>query len=114
MKRNIVRLTIPAFLCAVFLLAPDAPAQVTVRGVVCPEDPIPEGWIKVDEDTGTTDCGGEVWVIEPYTNKAPGSAMVVCADQPEPPGWETLHYTSSSGQCGGTGAGNTKAIRKVG
>lgn len=93
-----------------------APAQIATRQVVCPPGPIPQGWLKVDVIVSPAACGGDAWVIEPFTNKAPGSAMVVCADQPTPVGWRTLGLATSTGQCaGGTAAGNNvKSILRAG
>lgn len=116
MKHTLIRLLLAAVLCTASFLVPEAPAQVPVRQTLCSSDPIPAGWIKVDEIASPAACGdaGEAWVIEPYMNKAPGSAMVVCADQPTPPGWQLLQVTSTSGQCGGLEVGNVKSIRRVG
>lgn len=114
-RQRIIRLTLLA-LAVVLFIGTRAPAQVGFRQVVCPDGQIPQGWIKVDVVSSPAGCGGDAWVIEPYTNKAPGSAMVVCADQPTPPGWEVLNLTTTSGQCtGGAFSGdNVKAIRRLG
>ncbi|MBW8875856.1 MAG: hypothetical protein JF614_12895 [Acidobacteria bacterium] len=118
MKRHLIRFTFLAVGC-ILCVAIQAPAQVAGRQVLCPGDPIPAGWIKVDARPDASACpAGEVWVVETFTNKAPGSAMVVCADQPTPGGWETLGIATSTGQCGGgTGAGaggdNVKSIRRL-
>jgi len=116
MKRHVVRFSFLA-LAIVFCVAIKAPAQVAGRQVLCPGDPIPVGWIKVDErpDASSCDNADVVWVVETFTNKAPGSAMVICADQPTPGGWETLGIATSTGQCGGAGAstGNIKSIRRI-
>src|SRR6185312_3379726 len=87
MKRHVVRFSFLA-LAIVFCVAIKAPAQVAGRQVLCPGDPIPVGWIKVDErpDASSCDNADVVWVVETFTNKAPGSAMVICADQPTPGG----------------------------
>jgi hypothetical protein len=115
MKRNLIRLAL-ATLVLVLVLGAPAPAQINVRQVVCPPDPIPAGWLKVDVISSPATCGGDAWVIEPFTNKAAGSAMVVCADQPTPAGWRTLGIATSTGQCaGGTVPdSNIKAILRVG
>jgi hypothetical protein len=114
-RQRIIRLTLLA-LAVVLFIGTQAPAQVGARQVVCPGAEIPDGWIKVDVVSSPAGCGGDAWVIETYTNKAPGSAMVVCADQPVPQGWEVLNLTTNSGQCaGGAFAGdNVKAIRRLG
>ncbi len=115
MKRHLILLTFLALAC-VLGVAVKAPAQLAGRQIVCPGDPIPVGWIKVDERIDATACdAGLVWVLETFINKAPGSAMVVCADQSTPGGWETLGVASSSGQCGGTDAtgSNVKSIRRL-
>ncbi len=115
MKRHVIRFSFLA-LAIVLCVAIKAPAQVAGRQILCPGDPIPVGWIKVDERLDATACdGGLVWVVETFINKAPGSAMVVCADQPTPGGWETLGVASSSGQCGGTDTtgANIKSIRRI-
>jgi hypothetical protein len=92
-----------------------APAQIMTRQLVCP-GPIPAGWVKVDASTSPSDCNGNAWVIEPYTNKSVGSAMIVCADQPTPPGWQTLGVATSTGQCVGDNfaVGNIKSIQRNG
>jgi hypothetical protein len=115
MKRNLIRFTLMLFVCLLFA-ASRVPAQVSVRQVVCPPDPIPAGWLKVDVISSPATCGGDAWVIETFTNKAPGSAMVVCADQPTPGGWRTIGIATSTGQCaGGTvSSGNIKAILRLG
>jgi len=115
MKRNLIRLTFLAS-ALVLVLVTRAPAQIAARQVVCPPVSISAGWIKVDVISTPAACGGEAWVLEPYINKAPGSAMVVCADQPTPAGWETLGITTSSGQCAGANLPpeNVKAIRRLG
>ncbi len=115
MKRNLIRFTFLALAVSLTLVA-RAPAQIALRQVVCPPGQIPPGWIKVDVVSSPATCGGDAWVIEPYTNKAPGSAMVVCADQPTPAGWRTLGIATSTGQCtGDTLAGdNIKAILRGG
>ena len=115
MRRNLVRLIFLAS-ALVLVLVSGASAQTASRLVVCPPVEVPEGWTKVDVISTPSTCGGNAWVLEPYTNKAIGSAMVVCADQATPPGWETLGITTSSGQCAGdTLAGdNVKVIRRVG
>jgi hypothetical protein len=114
-KRSIILLSFLA-IAIVFCVAIKAPAQVAGRLVLCPGDPIPVGWIKVDERPDASACdAGVVWVIETFTNKVPGSAMIVCSDQPTPGGWETLGVATSTGQCGGAGAssGNIKSIRRI-
>jgi hypothetical protein len=115
MKRHhIIRL---ALLVAAFamVLGTRAPAQIMTRQLVCP-GPIPAGWVRVDASSSPSDCGGNAWVIEPYTNKSVGSAMIVCADQPTPQGWETLGVATSTGQCAGESftVGNIKSIRRIG
>jgi len=115
MKRHhVIRLALLTLACVLFL-ATLAPAQVMTRQLVCP-GPIPAGWIKVDASTSPADCGGNAWVLEPYTNKSVGSAMTVCADQPTPPGWETMGFATSTGQCvdDAFAGGNIKAIRRLG
>jgi hypothetical protein len=115
MKRHVILLSFLA-IAIVLCVAVKAPAQLAGRQIVCPGDPIPVGWIKVDERIDATACdAGLVWVLETFINKAPGSAMVICADQPTPGGWETLGVASSSNQCGGTDAtgSNIKSIRRV-
>jgi hypothetical protein len=115
MKRHVIRFAFLAVAC-ILCVAIKAPAQVAGRLVLCPGDPIPPGWIKVDARPDASACpAGEVWVIEPFNNKAAGSAMVVCSDQPTPEGWETLGIATSTGQCGGAGAraGNIKSIRRI-
>jgi hypothetical protein len=115
MKRNLIRFSCLAF-ALVLVLVSRAPAQIATRQVLCPPAPIPAGWIKVDVVSSPAGCGGNAWVLETYTNKAPGSAMVVCADQPTPAGWETLGIATSTGQCtGDTLRGdNVKAICRIG
>lgn len=115
MKRNLVRLTLIALACGLSLET-RAPAQVSMRQVVCPPGPIPQGWLKVDVISTPATCGGDAWVIETFTNKAPGSAMVVCADQLTPVGWRTIGIATSTGQCaGGTiPTSNIKAILREG
>jgi hypothetical protein len=116
MKRNVIRFSFLAIAC-VLCVAIKAPAQISTRQEICPAAPIPAGWIKVDARPDASACpAGEVWVLETFTNKAAGSAMVVCADQPTPPGWQTMGIGTSTGQCSGTGAGgdNVKSIRRVG
>jgi len=115
MKRTLTKLIFLA-LALILIVATRAPAQIAGREAVCPPVQIPAGWIKVDVISSPAACGGNAWVLETYTNKAIGSAMVVCADQTTPPGWETLGVASSTGQCAGdTVAGdNIKAIRRVG
>jgi hypothetical protein len=116
MKRHLIRFTFLAF-AGVLCVAVQAPAQIAGRQALCPAKPIPEGWIKVDVRPDASTCpAGEVKVIELWTDKAPGSAMVVCADQPTPPGWETLGFATSTGQCAGvnSAAGDIKTIRRVG
>jgi hypothetical protein len=115
MKRHLIRFTFLAIACGL-CVAVQSPAQIAGRQALCPGAPIPQGWIKVDQRWDPEACpGGDFWVIETFTNKAPGSAMVVCADQPTPGGWETLGIATSTGQCGGTGAGgdNVKSIRRL-
>ncbi len=115
MKRNLTRFSFLAFALALTLVA-RAPAQIALRQVVCPPGSIPDGWIKVDVISDPATCGGDAWVLEPYTNKAPGSAMVVCADQPTPAGWRTLGIATSTGQCTGEAvpSSNIKAILRAG
>jgi hypothetical protein len=115
MKRNLVRLTLATF-ALLLVLGTQAPAQINVRQVVCPPGPIPPGWLKVDVISSPSTCGGDAWVIEIFTNKATGSAMVVCADQPTPGGWRTLGIATSTGQCAGrtVPASNIKAILREG
>lgn len=115
MKRNFTRLTFLAIAC-VLGVAVQAPAQIASRQALCPAKPIPAGWIKVDLRPDASTCpAGEVKIVELWTNKAPGSAMVVCADQPTPPGWETLGFATSTGQCAGvnSAAGDVKTIRRL-
>jgi hypothetical protein len=102
-------------LAGVLFLGHRAPAQLQTRQTICP-GAIAAGWIKVDA-VPSEDCGGsDAWVLEPTTNKIPGSAMYVCADQPTPPGWETLGVATSTGQCSGsaTPVDNIKSIRRLG
>jgi hypothetical protein len=116
MKRHhVIRLALLTLACVLFLVA-RAPAQITTRQMVCPPGPIPAGWIKVDVQSLPAECGGDAWLIEPYGNKVPGSAMTVCADQPTPPGWDTLGFATSTGQCSGGSQkiGNIKSIRRLG
>jgi hypothetical protein len=116
MKRHLIRFTFLIIAC-VLCVAVQAPAQIAGRQDLCPARPIPTGWIKVDVRPDASTCpAGEVKVIELWTDKAPGSAMVVCADQPTPPGWETLGFATSTGQCAGvnSAAGDVKTIRRVG
>lgn len=115
MRRSLIRFTSAALLCLLVLVG-RAPAQISVRQVICPADPIPTGWLKVDVISSPATCGGDAWVIEIFTNKAPGSAMVVCADQPTPGGWRTIGVATSTGQCAGGSvpASNIKAILRVG
>ncbi|HEX4962127.1 MAG TPA: hypothetical protein VF173_14930 [Thermoanaerobaculia bacterium] len=116
MKRNLIRFSFLALGC-ILCAAIQAPAQVAGRQVLCPGDTIPAGWIKVDARSDASACpgSGEVWVVETFTNKAPGSAMIVCADQPTPGGWETLGIATSTGQCRGANAAgdNVKSIRRL-
>ncbi|HSS76514.1 MAG TPA: hypothetical protein VLV54_07175 [Thermoanaerobaculia bacterium] len=115
MKRHVIRFAFLAIAC-ILCVAIKAPAQVVGRQILCPGDPIPAGYIKVDVRPDVSACpAGEVWVVETYLNKVPGSGMVVCADQPTPPGWETMGIATSTGQCGRAGArsGNIKAIRRI-
>jgi hypothetical protein len=110
MKRNLIRLSLPAVLVAL-ALGTRAPALLPGYQVICPGR-IPAGYLKVDVASSLSICGGTAWIIETYTNKSVGSAMTVCADQPTPRGWQELEIASSSGQCGNT-AGNVKAIWRV-
>lgn len=114
MRRNTIHLTLAALALILILPAP-AQAQIGARQVVCPTDPMPRGFIKVDEISRSTVCGGNAWIAELYTNKAPGSAMTICADQPTPAGWQDLEVATSTGQCAGATAqgGNIKAILRV-
>lgn len=113
MKRTLTHLTLTA-LALLLVLPTPTPAQIGARQVVCPPGPIPRGWIKVDELSSSSLCGGnDAWVLELFTNKAPGSAMTICADQPTPKGWQDLHLATSTGQCAGETAGNIKAILRV-
>lgn len=114
-RQRIIRFTLLT-LAVVLFVGTQAPAQIGARQVVCPGGQIPQGWIKVDVVSSPAGCGGDAWVIETYTNKAPGSAMVVCADQPTPPGFQILNLTTNSGQCaGGTfGGDNVKVILRAG
>jgi hypothetical protein len=115
MKRHIIRFAFLVIGC-ILSVAITAPAQVIGRQILCPGDPIPMGYIKVDVRPDASACdAGEVWVVETYLNKVPGSGMVVCSDQPTPDGWETLGVATSTGQCGGAGAsaGNIKSIRRI-
>src|SRR4051794_12940388 len=116
MKRHhIIRLALLTLACILFLVT-RAPAQIAARQLLCSPAPVPAGWVKVDVISPAGDCAGDGWVIEPYTNKIPGSAMVVCSDQPTPQGWEILGFATSTGQCsGGTQANdNIKSIRRLG
>jgi len=119
MKRHhaicLTALTMILTLAGVLLLVHRAPAQLQTRQTVCP-GAIAAGWVKVDA-VASEDCGGsDAWVLEPTSNKVPGSAMYVCADQPTPPGWETLGVATSTGQCAGsaTPLDNIKSIRRLG
>lgn len=114
MKRISTHLILTAL--ALFLFLPEpAPAQLGFRQVVCPPGPVPQDWIKVDEQWSPT-CGGNAWVLEVFTNKAPGSAMTVCSDQPTPAGWYELYRATSTGQCDGDTpqGGNIKVIARIG
>lgn len=115
MKRHVIRFSFLA-IAIVLCVAVKAPAQLAGRQILCPGDPIPVGWIKVDERVDATACdAGVVWVLETFINKAPGAAMVVCADQATPGGWETLGVASSTDQCSGADASgsNIKSIRRI-
>jgi hypothetical protein len=115
MKRHAIRFAFLAAAC-ILCVAIKAPAQVVGRQILCPGDPIPAGFIKVDARPDASACpAGEVWVVETYLNKIPGSGMVVCADQPTPPGWEDIGFSYSSGQCGGAraSAGDVKTIHRL-
>src|SRR4051794_13809675 len=106
MKRHHVislgALTLILALAGVLFLVHRAPAQLQTRQTVCP-GAIAAGWIKVDAVASDACGGGDAWVLEPTSNKIPGSAMQVCADQPTPPGWETLGVATSTSQCAGSG-----------
>lgn len=115
MKRHVIRFAFLAVACTLGVTI-KAPAQVVGRQILCPGDPIPAGFIKVDVRRDASACPtGEVWVVETFRNKIVGSGMVVCADQPTPPGWEVMGIASSSGQCGSAGAsiGNIASIRRI-
>src|ERR1700760_520344 len=88
-RRHATRLALLTLACVLFLVK-EAPAQIMNRQLVCPQKKIPTGWIKVDASTNPSDCGGNAWILEPYTNKSVGPGMTVCADQPTPPGGPTL------------------------
>lgn len=113
-QQHIIRLALLTLACVLFLVT-EAPAQIMNRQLVCPEKKIPAGWIKVDASTSPSDCDGNAWILEPYTNKSVGSGMTVCADQPTPPGWQTLGFATSTGQCVDAGfrGDNIKTIIRV-
>lgn len=116
MKRHhIIRLALLTLAC-ILVLVTRAPAQIAARQLVCAPAVVPAGWVKVDVISPAGDCPGDGWVLEPYTNKIPGSAMVVCSDQPTPAGWETLGFATSTGQCSGStlSGNNIKSIRRLG
>ncbi len=114
-RQHVIRLALLTLACVLFLVT-EAPAQLQTRQTICPPGRIPAGWIKVDVVFSLSDCGGDAWILEPYTNKIPGSAMTVCTDQPTPPGWETMGFATSTGQCSGASQdfGNIKTIRRLG
>jgi hypothetical protein len=119
MKRHhvisLATLTLILTLAGVLFLVHRAPAQLQTRQTICP-GAIAAGWIKVDAVASEACGGSDAWVLEPTSNKIPGSAMYVCADQPTPPGWETLGVATSTGQCAGSGTfqDNIKSIRRLG
>lgn len=73
----------------------------------CPNAPLPTGWIKIDDEWSSTDCGSPPnytlnrWIIQRYDNLSTGTIIHVCAGSPVPIGWKVVvpPYFSSTG-CG--------------
>lgn len=95
-----------------------APAQ---RREVCVGGEVSDGWIVVDARWVPTKCGNptsiedNVWVVERYADKPPGTTMVVCTFARTPPGWEVVGTAWSATQCEDTSVSehNTKRIRRL-
>jgi hypothetical protein len=88
---------------------------------VCAGSPIPNGWIKVDDDWSATSCGNpssityNVWTIETYGDKPLNAIMEVCSGAPTPSGWVEEDRYWSPTRCGHPHSvtHNIKRIRRV-
>lgn len=88
---------------------------------ICASSPVPEGWIKIDDEWSPSSCGNptgityNVWLIESYNDKPVGSQMRVCASAPTPRNWVEINNEWSPSSCGHpTGImNNVKIIRRV-
>lgn len=91
---------------------------------ICVGDPIPEGFIVVNDKYDAFKCGGGAWigptinnvlVTKRYDHMEVGDDMWVCIDAPTPYGWEEVSWMWQPLLCGQPTMiyNNTKKIRKV-
>jgi hypothetical protein len=88
---------------------------------ICAGSPVPNGWIKVDDDWSPTSCGSptsityNVWTIETFNDKPLETTMEVCSVAPTPRGWVEVDSFWSPTRCGHPTAivHNIKRIRRV-
>jgi hypothetical protein len=104
--------------------APGAPGQRVERQIICRGAAIPAGYLLVDNLKERSMCSGQsdavynsynVWAVERYDNRAPGSEMTVCASAPTPAGWTVVDVFRKNDVCGQPTdpfAVNAKRIRR--
>lgn len=88
---------------------------------ICCGDPIPQGWIKTNDEWNPTVCGNPTYLvynvctITRYDNMSIGQQLSVCADAPTPVGWVTVNTMWVPTNCGHPSiiVHNMKIIRRL-
>jgi hypothetical protein len=73
---------------------------------ICAGTPVPEGYIKTNDEWSPTRCGNpatpsyNVWSLAKYVDLAPGKTLEVCADAPTPVGFVIADTQWNPTRCG--------------
>ena len=76
------------------------------KTAICSYSPIPNGWIKVDDQWSSTTCGNppnityNITIIQRYDIMPVGSVMDFCTGAPVPSGWVVINSRWLPTSCG--------------
>lgn len=88
---------------------------------ICAYDPVPAGYIKVDDRWDPTICGNpttityNVWILNYYADRPVGSTIEVCGDAPTPTGWSVYGRIWNPKKChrASSPSGSTENVNRI-
>lgn len=101
---------------------PFSPDNIVPHNIIdiCAGDPVPDGWIKVNDHWDPIRCGdptsdvSNVWTIYRLSAVPTGGVLAVCADAATPSGWVVIGTAWDPLRCGRptTNVDNVKTITR--